>query len=95
MERRAKPSNEEETMIVAHAKRAGCRAEDGLIEEVPSSNASLMELILTRENLQRAWNRVKANRGSSGEDEMNIEDFPAFIRSPQWAQVKESLQKGT
>jgi RNA-directed DNA polymerase len=54
-----------------------------------------MQQALTRENLQRAWEQVKANRGAPGVDGMTVEQFPDFIRSPQWAAVREALHKGT
>lgn len=54
-----------------------------------------MQQVLTRENLRRAWEQVKANRGAPGVDGITIAEFPDFIRSPQWAQVREALEKGT
>ena len=48
-----------------------------------------------RENLQRAWEQVRANHGAPGIDGMTVEQFPDFVRSPQWATVKETLHKGT
>jgi RNA-directed DNA polymerase len=54
-----------------------------------------MRQALTRENLQRAWEQVRANHGAPGIDGMTVEAFPDFVRSPQWAAVKEALQQGT
>ena len=54
-----------------------------------------MQQVLRRENLQRAWEQVRANRGAPGVDGMTVEQFPDFVRSPQWACVKEALHKGT
>ena len=54
-----------------------------------------MQQVLRRENLQRAWEQVRANRGAPGVDGMTVEQFPDFVRSPQWACVKEALHMGT
>jgi RNA-directed DNA polymerase len=42
----------------------------------PAVRELLMARVLDRENMQRAWKRVKANRGAPGIDGMRIEDFP-------------------
>ncbi|MEN8133695.1 MAG: hypothetical protein ABFS45_26765 [Pseudomonadota bacterium] len=47
----------------------------------PALHDDLMERVLDRENVRRAWKRVKANRGAPGLDGMAIEDFPEFARS--------------
>ena len=36
---------------------------------------TLMEQILSRENMQAAWKQVKANKGAPGIDKMSIEEF--------------------
>jgi hypothetical protein len=38
--------------------------------------ADLMRQVLTRENLQRAWEQVRANHGAPGIDGMTVEAFP-------------------
>ena len=35
-----------------------------LVTERPTPNTTLMQQVLTRENLQRAWDQVRANRGA-------------------------------
>ena len=37
----------------------------------------LLEQIVARENLLRAWQRVKANKGAAGCDEVSVPDFSA------------------
>jgi len=54
----------------------------------------MMEQVLTPENLQRAWRRVKSNAGAPGIDGMTVEAFPAFCRS-QWPRIRSALMKGT
>jgi RNA-directed DNA polymerase len=57
-------------------------------------NEHLLERILSRENMQQAWKRVKANKGAAGVDEMSIEAFPAFART-KWKNIREELLAGT
>jgi len=66
----------------------------GHVMESPDPNGHLLERILSRENLQRAWKRVKANKGAPGIDKMSIEEFPEFARK-QWDDIRESLLAGT
>jgi len=47
----------------------------------PALHDNLMERVLDRANLQRAWKQVKANRGAPGIDGMTVDDFPAFARA--------------
>jgi RNA-directed DNA polymerase len=41
---------------------------------------NLMARILERDNVKRAWERVKSNKGAPGSDGMSLEDFPAYAR---------------
>ena len=43
--------------------------------EQPALHDDLMERVLARENLQRAWKRVKSNKGAPGVDGMAIEEL--------------------
>ena len=38
-----------------------------------ADTGGLLEAALTRQNLQRAWKRVKANKGAAGVDRLDIE----------------------
>lgn len=53
----------------------------------------LLERILDRENMQKAWTRVKANKGAAGVDGMSIDDAPEFIRQ-HWEGIRSSLENG-
>ena len=59
---------------------------------IPEEN--LLERILSRTNMQRAWKRVKGNHGSAGIDRVSIPDFPEFARE-HWERIRASLFDGT
>jgi RNA-directed DNA polymerase len=62
--------------------------------ESPNPNAHLLERILSRENMQSAWKRVKANKGAPGVDNISTEEFPDFARE-HWNAIRESLSDGS
>ena len=47
----------------------------------PSPEQHLLERILSRENMELAWKRVRANKGAPGVDGITIEQFPDHTRS--------------
>ena len=49
-----------------HEEYAGARSADGRRTE-EADDADLLERILSRENLNRAYKRVKANKGAPGD----------------------------
>ncbi len=53
-----------------------------------------MQRILERDNVQRAWNRVKSNQGAPGSDGMTLDDFPTYARE-HWSQIRQSLMDGS
>ena len=63
------------------------------VTEPPDPNDHLLEWILSRENMRKAWKRVKANKGAAGVDHMTIADFPAFCRE-NWDCIRASLREG-
>lgn len=64
------------------------------VMEPPDPNENLLERMLSRDNVRKAWKRVKANKGAPGIDDMSIDDFPEFARA-QWDRIRESLLAGT
>ena len=61
--------------------------------ENPALTESLMEEICERENCQRAWKRVKANKGSPGVDGMTVQELPGFLQQ-HWPAIREQLLSG-
>lgn len=53
-----------------------------------------VEQVVSSENMQQAWQRVKANKGAAGIDDMSITDYPEFARA-NWPGIKDSLLDGT
>jgi RNA-directed DNA polymerase len=64
------------------------------VVESPDPHDHLLERIVSRKNMQRAWRRVKANKGAAGVDAMSIDAFPAYARK-NWKEIRELLLAGT
>ena len=64
------------------------------VVESPDPDVDLLEQILSRENMQYAWKRVKANKGVHGIDNMSIDEFPDFARE-NWESIRKTLYDGT
>jgi RNA-directed DNA polymerase len=62
--------------------------------ESPASAEQLMEEVCDRENLVRAWKRVRSNQGSPGADGMTIDDAKDHLRE-HWPSIRSQLLEGT
>jgi RNA-directed DNA polymerase len=62
--------------------------------ESPAATMQLMEEVCERENLVRAWQRVRENKGAPGVDGMTIDDAKSFLRE-QWPEIRSQLLAGT
>lgn len=60
----------------------------------PVLDMNLMEQVLAKPNVQKAWKRVKSNKGAPGSDGITLEDFPAYARE-HWASIRQSFWDGT
>lgn len=58
------------------------------------ADEEVMERVLSRDNLQQAYKRVKANKGSAGIDGMKVEDFAAHARK-HWPAIAEKYKSAT
>jgi RNA-directed DNA polymerase len=62
--------------------------------ESPASEEQLMEEVCDRKNLEIAWKRVRANKGSPGVDGVTIDETPEYLRE-RWPTIREQLLMGT
>ena len=62
--------------------------------ESPALTERLMEEVCNRENLVRAWKRVRQNKGSPGVDGMTIDDAKGYLRE-HWPSIRSQLLEGT
>ena len=60
----------------------------------PAFSIDLLEQVLTSENLQAAWKRVRANKGAAGIDGMTVDEFPAWVKAGNWIKVTTELETG-
>ena len=60
----------------------------------PDPKQDLLERILSRNNMLKAWERVKANKGAPGMDNMPIDAFMDFARE-HWETIRASLLAGS
>ena len=72
-------------------------AEPFVAKPTPESSAvteQLMEEVCNRENLVRAWKRVRQNKGSPGVDGMTIDDAKDYLRE-HWPSIRFQLLDGS
>ena len=62
--------------------------------ESPAATEHLMEEVCDRENLERAWQRVRGNKGGPGVDGMTIDDATDYLRE-HWPSIRSRLLDGT
>ncbi len=62
--------------------------------EPESTGSALLQAALTRENLQRAFKRVRANKGAAGVDGLDIDQTARHLATA-WPGIREKLLRGT
>ena len=62
-------------------------------DESDNAGQGLLDRAFARENLKRAWKRVKANKGAAGIDGLDIEQTAEHLLT-QWAAIREQLLLG-
>ena len=60
----------------------------------PSQETQLMERCVERENMLKAWKRVKQNGGSPGVDGLSVEETGKYL-AEHWPRVKQELLNGS
>lgn len=65
------------------------------LEEIDTKTVSneLLEKILSKDNMNLAFKRVKANKGASGIDNMTVDELLQYLKE-NGEQIKESIRKG-
>ena len=82
-----KNSAEHEGYVRAH------RSFNRIWKERDSAQPELLEKILYKDNLNRAFKRVKANKGAPGVDEITVNEISAYLRENQKA-IIERIYRG-
>ena len=79
-----------------HEEYAGApRSFRRIWKERDSAQPELLERILSRDNLNRAFKRVKANKGTAGVDGMTVEETFAYLKEGNHAkELVERIKRG-
>ena len=70
------------------------RSDQPTLDPSEPHGSDLMEQIVSTPNLDRAWRRVKRNRGAPGPDGITIKEFEPWART-HWAGIRQQLLDGT
>ena len=63
-------------------------------QELKDTGQDLLTQALARENMQRAWKRVKANKGAAGVDGLDIAQTGKHLKHA-WPTIRQHLVEGT
>jgi len=74
--------------------RRGGEARPAMHADADSGRVSLLVQALGRDNMQRAWQRVRRNGGSAGVDGRSIAETKVYLRE-HWPRIREDLLHGT
>lgn len=68
-------------------------AVDRTREALDPVGVQLMERVLERDNLKRALNKVRSNKGAAGIDGMTVDELPGYLKL-HWPCIREQLLNG-
>ena len=68
----------------------GASSDTARREDFCQRTDEMMEAVVERENMQRAYKRVVGNKGAAGIDGMTVDELGPFLKS-EWARIKEEL----
>lgn len=94
--RRASDARDGEADRRVRGEAASGSVSDGALGPRPltgDSGQDLLTQVLARSNLQRAWKRVKANRGGAGVDGRDIAQTGAWLKT-EWPAIARQLRQG-
>ena len=80
-----------ESSTGAHSISSMCGSRENNVSECTNK---LLEKILDRHNLNLAYKRVMANKGSHGVDGMSVDELLPFLKQ-NGAQIRKSILQGT
>ena len=62
-------------------------------QDTDDTGSALLLAALTRQNLQRAWKRIKANKGAAGVDGLDIDQTKRHLVTA-WPLIRDQLLRG-
>lgn len=62
-------------------------------ETTNQETTELIDRLVERDNMVRAYNRVRSNKGAAGVDDMSVDELAGWLRE-NWAHVKKDLLQG-
>lgn len=85
---------EEKGGIPGPSSEAAGSPTTSIMNKSQQTEAALLEEILSKDNMIKAFNAVRKNKGGPGVDGMTVNGLRTFLKS-HWLQVKSSLMQGT
>ena len=63
------------------------------LKQDEGTTQDMLQAVLARDNLARAWQRVQSNKGAPGIDGVTVQDWPAHARA-HWPAQREQIEAG-